>query len=36
MKINVGLANYGSIGSNCNTEFEADQSVLRNDETLRR
>lgn len=42
MKINVGLnkkvgqANYGSLAANCNIEFEADQSLLQNEEALRR
>jgi hypothetical protein len=42
MKITVGLnkkigqANYGSIGANCGIEFDADQSLLQNEEALRR
>jgi hypothetical protein len=42
MKINVGLAkkiglpDYGSLGASCNVEFEADQSLLQNEESLRR
>ncbi len=42
MKINVGLnkkvgqANYGSLAANCAIEFEADQSLLGNEENLRR
>ena len=42
MKINVGLnkkigqANYGSLAANCGIEFDADQSLLQNEENLRR
>jgi hypothetical protein len=42
MKINVGLSkkvglpDYGSLGATCNFEFEADQSLLQDDESLRR